>query len=93
MKQSGSILKNIKQILSNILKKLKSYMGFKSNHIKIKGVSVDKTDSPSVLPVELSEKELEFLLVTIKNGLFKGEYVETLYNLTLKLQNHYKSFK
>ena len=27
-------------------------------------------------------------LIDIKNGLFKGEYVEILFNLTLKLQNH-----
>ena len=35
-------------------------------------------------------KELEFLLVTIKNSLFKGEYVETCYNVTLKIQEKFK---
>jgi len=68
-------------------------MGFKSDNIKIKGVSTDSVGTSLSTPVELSEKELEFLLVTIKNSLFKGEYVETLYNLTLKLQEKYKSFK
>lgn len=67
-------------------------MSFNANNIKIKGES-QKQDSPSnsldTIQVELSEKELEFILVTIKNGLFKGEYVETLYNLTLKLQKHF----
>jgi hypothetical protein len=67
-------------------------MSFNANNIKIKGES-QKQDSLSnsldTTQVELSEKELEFILVTIKNGLFKGEYVETLYNLTLKLQKHF----
>lgn len=67
-------------------------MGFKAGNLEVKGESI-KVDTPSSNPtstnVELTEKELEFILVTIKNGLFKGEYVETLYNLTLKLQNHF----
>ncbi len=67
-------------------------MGFKSNNVKLKGVSTSKVDTPLTTKVELDEKELQFLLVTIKNSLFKGEYVELLYNLTLKLQNKYKEF-
>ena len=67
-------------------------MSFKAGNIQIGGES-QKQDISSIssktTQVELSEKELEFLLVTIKNGLFKGEYVETLYNLTLKLQKHF----
>lgn len=67
-------------------------MGLRAKNIEVKGESTN--DSSSTLSktksqVELSEKELEFILVTIKNGLFKGEYVETLYNLTLKLQKHF----
>lgn len=38
---------------------------------------------------ELNVKELEFLLVLIKNTTFKGEDVEVVYNTTLKLQNQY----
>jgi len=68
-------------------------MGFVSNHVEIKGVPAKKLGTPLIVNVELSEKELEFLLVTIKNCLFKGEYVETLYTLTLNLQEKYKSFK
>jgi|TARA_R110000824_G_C14738449_1_gene627159 hypothetical protein len=67
-------------------------MGFKSNKVELKGVSTSKVDTPLTTKVELDEKELQFLLVTIKNSLFKGEYVELLYNLTLKLQNKYKEF-
>jgi hypothetical protein len=39
------------------------------------------------------DKELELLLLTIKNGLFRGEYVETVYNLTLKLQKQLVDLK
>jgi hypothetical protein len=67
-------------------------MGLNAKNIQVGGVSQKQeisSSSPHTTQVELSEKELEFLLVTIKNGLFKGEYVETLYNLTLKLQKHF----
>ena len=53
-------------------------MGFKSNKVELKGVSTSKVDTPLTTKVELDEKELQFLLVTIKNSLFKGEYVELL---------------
>ena len=75
-----------------LLKKIKSYMGFKANNTTIKGVPVEDVGTPLTTNIELSEKELQFLLITIKNGLFKGEYVELLYDLTLKLQEKYKSF-
>jgi hypothetical protein len=68
-------------------------MGFKSNEIEVKGVSTNKVGTPLTYNVELTEKEIELLLLTIKNGLFKGEYVETLYNLTLKMQETYIKIK
>lgn len=67
-------------------------MGLRANNVEVKGdpkVGTSSTSSKDTSNVELSERELEFILVTIKNGLFKGEYVETLYNLTLKLQKHF----
>lgn len=67
-------------------------MGLKAGNIQVGGESQKQeisSTSPHNTQVELSEKELEFILVTIKNGLFKGEYVEVLYNLTLKLQKHF----
>ena len=42
--------------------------------------------------ISLSQVELEILLRTLKNSTFKGEAVEILYNLVLKLQNNYVSF-
>ncbi len=68
-------------------------MGLRANNIEIKGVSTDKVGTPLTHNIELTEKEIELLLLTIKNGLFKGEYVETLYNLTLKMQETYIKIK
>ena len=69
-------------------------MGFDAKNIEV-GRAVQEKNSPSTdtITTELTGKELELLLVTIKNGLFKGEYVETLYNLTLKLQKNFLDFK
>ena len=67
-------------------------MSFKAGNLQVGGETQKQeisSTSSETTQVELSEKELEFILVTIKNGLFKGEYVETLYNLTLKLQKHF----
>ena len=68
-------------------------MSLRANNIEVKGVSTKKTDTPLHYNIELTEKEIELLLLTIKNGLFKGEYVETLYNLTLKMQETYAKIK
>ena len=70
-------------------------MSFKAGKVNIGEEAVRKaleTPTPNS-NIELTEKELEFLLVTIKNSLFKGEYVEDLYNLTLKLQKHFLYLK
>ena len=55
--------------------------------LKAKNVKVNSLDNASKGSIEsdskkLSKKESEFLLLNIKNDLFKGEYVEVLYNLT-----------
>jgi len=46
-----------------------------------------KADSSNL--IELNKKETEFLLQTIRNSQFKGEDVEVLYNLVLKIQKLY----
>jgi len=38
---------------------------------------------------QLSKQEIEYLLLLIKDTNFKGEDVELLYNLVLKLQRQY----
>lgn len=37
----------------------------------------------------LTTSELEFLLILIKNSNFKGEQLELIYNIVLKLQEQY----
>jgi hypothetical protein len=72
-------------------------MSFTASNIII-GDSTVKAESPTPSPntsthLELTDKELEILMLTIKNGLFKGEYVEIIYHLTLKLQKHLVDLK
>lgn len=63
-------------------------MGFSTKNVIVGGKAQEL--NPPTINVELTPKQLEFLLVTIKNSLFKGEYVEVCYNTTLKLQEKYQ---
>ena len=60
-------------------------MGFNAKNVVI------KDEQSSITGVDLNKQEIEFLLLTIKNGMFKGENIELLYNLTLKLQKGFIS--
>lgn len=72
-------------------------MSFRAGNVKIKEEDIIKNDSSSSkkenIDIQLSQQELELLLLTIKNGLFRGEFVETVYSLTLKLQKHLVDLK
>jgi hypothetical protein len=73
-------------------------MSFSASNIIVGGSKIEvETPSTSTstdsTTLELTDKELELLLLTIKNGLFRGEYVETVYNLTLKLQKQLVDLK
>lgn len=49
-----------------------------------------KTTSEVVKNVnQLTAPEIEFLLVLIKNSNFRGEQLESIYNIVLKLQEQY----
>ena len=52
---------------------------------------INKDNTENITPVsqqeQLNAKELEFLLLLIKETSFKGELIETVYNTVLKLQN------
>lgn len=67
-------------------------MAFISNN-----VSVDsKKEEPSQAPLSslaFSKQEIELILLMMKDASFKGEHVETIYNLVYKLQQQYISFK
>jgi hypothetical protein len=73
-------------------------MSFSASNIVVGGskIEVETPISSTTInstTLELTDKELELLLLTIKNGLFRGEYVETVYNLTLKLQKQLVDLK
>jgi hypothetical protein len=55
--------------------------------IQNKGNQPVEADSSHL--IELNKRETEFLLQTIRNSQFKGEDVEVLYNLVLKVQKLY----
>ena len=38
---------------------------------------------------QLTPQEIEFILTLIKQATFRGEHIETLYNLVMKLQKNY----
>ena len=52
-----------------------------------------KVSPTSKIDNTLNKQEYEFLFNIIKNSTFKGEHLEILYNLVLKLQNQYMSLK
>ena len=86
------------KVFGSTLNTLKNwFMSFTAANIIVGGAKIEvesptppTTDSTTL---ELTDKELELLLLTIKNGLFRGEYVETVYNLTLKLQKQLVDLK
>jgi hypothetical protein len=87
------------KVFGSTLNTLKNwFMSFSAANIIVGGTKVE-VETPTLSPtndsttLELTDKELELLLLTIKNGLFRGEYVETVYNLTLKLQKQLVDLK
>ena len=67
-------------------------MGFFSKNVVIENGenNLPLNVSPeAIVSNQLSKQEIELLLSLIKQTTFKGEHIETLYNLVLKLQNQY----
>jgi len=60
-------------------------MSFKAGNVQL-GKPQEKQSrvSPNI---HLDKKELETMLLSLKNSTFQGSQVELLYNLVLKLQN------
>lgn len=62
-------------------------MAFTANNIINKDIT--KESSNSAPSIDFSKTEIETLLVMIKESHFKGEHVQKVYELILKLQNYY----
>jgi len=69
-------------------------MGFFSKNVVVensKSILPSSVSPDTILSNQLSKEEIELLLSLIKQTTFKGEHIEILYNLILKLQNQYLS--
>jgi len=62
----------------------KLFMGFSASNL-ITPNKVEKVTNPN----ELNTQELELLLILLRNTSFKGEQLELLYNLVIKIQNQH----
>lgn len=68
-------------------------MAFRSTHINTRKEEESSITPPFSIPQEqslnLTREEVEALLITIRDATFKGESIERIYNLILKLQQYY----
>ena len=59
-----------------------------------KTTSTTKVNNPPLLSKDsLDQKEITIILELIKNTSFRGDNIETIYGLILKLQNQYTKLK
>ena len=56
---------------------------------KTQGNTQNNTNTPVTTQSIFTREELEFLLITLKEGTFKGAQLEMMYNTVLKLQQEY----
>jgi hypothetical protein len=69
-------------------------MAFISTHINNNRKEEESSKTPPFLnsqeqSLNLTREEVEILLITIRDATFKGESIERIYNLILKLQQYY----
>ena len=67
-------------------------MAFLTKHInnnKEESSTTPLLSVPKEQSLNLTKEEVEVLLITIRDATFKGEGVERIYNLILKLQQYY----
>jgi len=57
--------------------------------------NIPEENNQPIIPSEnnLDKKEITIILNLIKNTTFKGDSLETMYNLVLKLQNQFSNLK
>lgn len=67
-------------------------MAFLSKHInnnKEESSTTPLVTTPKEQSLSLTKEEVEVLLIIVRDSTFKGESVEKVYNLILKLQQYY----
>jgi hypothetical protein len=71
-----------------LINKIKSVMAFTTNNLVTKN-KVEEPVKVSLPSSNLTKSEVEFLLMMIKESHFRGEHIQKVYELTLKLQTYY----
>jgi hypothetical protein len=56
---------------------------------KIQGSTQSNSNVPVTTQSIFTKEEIEFLLITLKDGTFKGAQLEMMYNTVVKLQQEY----
>lgn len=56
---------------------------------KTQGSIPNNSNTPVITQSIFTREEIEFLLITLKEGTFKGAQLEMMYNTVLKLQQEY----
>ena len=74
-------------ILKRFYKKL--VMAFSSNNTIINNKKIEEPKKAPLFSLNLNKEETETLLLMIKESSFKGEHVQKVYELVIKLQNYY----
>ena len=67
-------------------------MAFLTKHInnnKEESSTTPLLSTPKEQSLSLTKEEVEILLIVVRDATFKGESVERIYNLILKLQQYY----
>jgi hypothetical protein len=81
MKIFGFIHNKITKLVMGLLDKIKQQKGTQNVPLRDTTLTLDSD--------QLSIQELEFLLSMLKQSTFKGEMIETMYSLVIKLQSQY----
>jgi hypothetical protein len=81
MKIFGFIRNKIIKLVMGLLDKIKQQKGTQNAPLMNTTLTLDSD--------QLSIQELEFLLLMLKQSTFKGEMIETMYSLVIKLQSQY----
>ena len=64
-------------------------MAFIAKNVEINNKRVENPLDTPPNSLDLNKSEVETLLLMIKEAQFKGEHVQKVYELVLKLQNYY----
>jgi hypothetical protein len=72
-----------------LINKIKSVMAFNAKNLITKNKVEESLSTPLPTTLSLNKSEVETLLLMIKDSHFKGEHIQKIYELTLKLQTYY----